>query len=940
MPFAHLHVHTMYSILDGVSSPEELIKVAKAKGMPSIAITDHGTMSGIVQFYDTCRAMDIHPVLGCELYVTGDRLIKDKEKKADVSHLTVLAKTNEGLSNLLKIASLAELEGFYYKPRADLSLIADNREGLILLSGCLKGELASYVYAGDKEKAITCLERHKDLFGDNFYIEIQPNGLEEQVLYNKRVAGLAKKAGISLVATNDVHYANPDDWLLQDAMLAIQFGKTLDDDKRMKFSWQEFYLADEEEMAEMFRQNHPDLKEAVWQEAMDNAVQLSESCKVDLEKNRGELPKVNIATEEEMDEQELLIELCYRGWHERGFKEIPQDYIDRLAYEIDIICEHGFTDYFLVIYDVVQFAKANGIAYGPGRGSAAGSLVAYALGITHIDPMRHDLMFERFINPDRNELPDIDMDFERDKRQEIKDYLSEKYGKDNVASIRVNSAFRMKNAFRDTCRIMGVEAKEVNRLSKLFADYSEDDHIENYINQEAFQKALSEVDDVNIEKIASGLVGKVRQRGQHAAGLIVSRDSLFGNVPLEIVNNQVTSAWDKYVLPRMGYLKLDILGSRTIQILEQTRQLVENRTGEVIDWNKVPLDDEATIKEFAEGNTVGVFQFQGEGITNLCRDMKPETFEDIVAINALFRPGPLRSGYTKKYVQRKRGRDKIPSMHESMEKITHNTYGLMIYQEQAMQMVHDIAGFTMSEADGVRKAMSSKVGMEKYESKFLEGASKSIGESNAEKFWFALQQFGSYMFNKAHSTAYSYVAYYTMWAKVHYPIEFLCASLSSAPDEDKIKSYIMECKRLGVKVLRPDINASQADFSIDGENIRAGLSLVKGVGDRTIEAILKGRGKGFKSFRGFVEKVHGQFAKKNTIKALIDGGAFLRMYPNQDVMAEQYEAVLDIIKGQKQQQKKHKGQKSLFDPEQMSQMPDMISIRISDLEEGWKKKEE
>jgi len=931
-PFVQLHVHSMFSLLDGVSTPKELTQTASVKGMSALAITDHGTMSGVVEFYDACKNAGIHPVIGCELYVTGDRLVKNKEKKADVSHLTVLAKTNKGLSNLLVVASKADLEGFYYKPRADLSLISNYKKDLIILSGCLKGELASHVLNKSKDAAVTYLERCRDLFGDNFFVEIQPNGIEEQILYNKRVAGLAKRLDIPMVATNDVHYAGTDDWLLQDAMLTIQSGKLLSDEKRMRFSWREFFLADASEMSQMFDLYHPDLKPDIWQGAMNNTASIADMCHIDLEKRKGKLPKIKRPTG--MGEEEFLVKLCHEGWHERGLTEISPSYIERLSDEISIICSHGFADYFFVIHDVINFAKSKGIAYGPGRGSAAGSLVAYALGITHVDPLKHDLMFERFINPDRFELPDIDMDFQEDRRQEVKDYLAEKYGADNVASIRVNSSFRIKNAFKDTCRIMGVAPQEANKLTKLFSDYVVDENIEDYLNQDVFKQALAEVGSKDIEKIASGLVGKVRQRGQHAAGVIVARDTLFGSVPLEIVNEQVTSAWDKYSLSRMGYLKLDLLGSRTIKILEHVRQMVKKRTGEVIEWDKLMLDDSKVVKEFALGHTAGIFQFWGPGITRLCQEMRPETFDDIVAINALHRPGPLHSGYTQKYVERKRGREEIPPMNDEMWKITKNTYGLMIYQEQAIRMVHAIAGFTLAEADGVRKAMSSKVGMEKHEKKFIEGATKTVGINEAEEFWKALLQFGAYMFNKAHSTAYSYVAYYTMWAKVYHPLEFMCASLASAPDADRMRDYVYECKRLGIKVVRPNINKSEAAFAIEGESIRAGLSIVKGIGEKTIDAIIKARGKGFKDFIDFVEKVHGQTVKKDAIKSLIKGGAFSQMYPNQEKMLEQFEAVLEIIK--KSKKKQSKGQMILFSGQQLDRMTEMSYTKVRDLEEGWR----
>lgn len=930
MSFVHLHVHTHYSLLDGLARPGELAKEAAAHGMEALAITDHGTMAGVVDHYKACHAAGIKPIIGCELYLTGDRLVKDKKKRADASHLTVLATDIEGYQNLLTVASLASLEGFYYRPRADLELLAEHRKGLIILSGCLAGELPRLALGGNPLPAEGLVKGYLDLFGENYYIEIQPNGLPEQVAFNLEAQRLAEDFGIKLVATNDVHYVRQEDSQLQDAMLAVQSGKALNDERRMRFDWDRFYLASEEGMEEMFADLHPKMREEAWREAMGNTTLLADKCDVDIMSLSASPPSLGVPEGYDGD-ADYLVALCADGWKRRGGGPLPGGYAERLQLEIVTICSHGFAGYFFIIEDLMRFARESGIACGPGRGSAAGSLVAYLLGITNVNPIQHDLMFERFINPGRSALPDIDMDFQDDRRHEIKEYLAKKYGEDNVASIRVNHGFKAKNSFRDTCRIMGIAPVETNYVAKLLDDDAED--LDASFDQSPDLMAL-DYKHPGLRKIATSLEGRIRHRGLHAAGVIISANSLIGHVPMELIksadgNEQIASAWDKYALEAMGYLKLDVLGSKTIRALEDTRQLVKENTGEDIDWGKIDIEDRAVLAEFAVGNTEAVFQFMGSGIRQLSVDMKPSRFEDIVAINALFRPGPLRSGQKVDYVARKLGQAEVPDMHPIMAEITKDTYGVLVYQEQAMQLVNRVGGLTMEEADEIRGIMAKSKGakaLAKWEGKFMAGAADNVGETEGRRLWIALLEFGSYLFNKSHATAYSYVAYYAMWSKVYHPLEFMTASLNTVRDDEiKIKRYIQEAKRLGIKVLPPHINKSNGLFGVEGGAIRAGLSVIKGVGLKAIEEIITGRGRGFDGFDDFVVRVHGSRVKKDVVKALIRDGAFKSMYPNTDAMLSGFEDAIKIVKNAKK-----------IDKDQMVFEEIGVGHAYEELEEGWK----
>lgn len=905
MSFVHLHVHSHFSILDGFATPQEAASAAKGMGMEALAITDHGTMGGIVEHHFACKAVGIKPVIGCEIYITGDRFVQDKVRRADAGHLTLLAKDGEGYSNLLRISSLAELEGFYYKPRADMALVAENRAGIIVLSGCIKSELASLILGGDRDGAKSLVSRYRDLFGDDYYIEIQPNGLEEQLLYNRRALALASETNVAVVATNDVHYVTQEDSKAQDALLAIQSGKgkTLESQDRLKFGWDKFHLASEDQMVEMFGRYHPALDTLDVTTAIHNTGRIASRCDVDIEALPGTPPAPEIPGEYS-GEADYLVALCSEGWKRRGGGPLPDGYMERLKYELETICNHGFAGYFFVIDDLMRYAREKGIACGPGRGSAAGSLAAYVLGITNVNPMEHGLMFERFINPDRFTPPDIDMDFQDDRRQEIKDYLSDKYGIDNVASIRVNSGFKAKNALRDTCRVMGVSPQEANEMAKFVDDDANRDLLDSF----KVSPELVALDSRHpgLKNLSTGLQGRIRHRGMHASGIIVSAESLLGRVPLEKMRaaktgiEQVTSAWDGGSLEKMGHLKIDALGSITVRVLEHTRQLVKERHGAEIDWGSLSLEEPAVLEQFAKGNTECVFQFMGRGITNLSVELGPSCFEDIVAINALIRPGPSR--YSKDYVARKQGRVPVPDVHPVFDDITKHTFGFMIYQEQAMQLVNRLAGFSLAEADEVRSAMAKKKDKEmaKWEEKFLDGAGQTLGEAEAMRLWEILKEFSSYLFNKAHSTAYSYVGYYTMWCKVHYPLEFLTSMLNSVDEDEKVHRFIVEARRLGIRVLPPNINKSAVGFSVDGASIRAGLSNIKGVGEKAVAEILKERGRGFEGFQDFVLKTHGRCVKKDVIKALVGAGAFQTVYPRMDVMLNEFEYVLEQIKKDKQ----------------------------------------
>lgn len=871
--FVHLHVHTEYSLLDGASRIKDLVTAAKEAGMEALAITDHGNMYGAVTFYQECKKQGIKPIIGCEVYLApGDRRDRVDVKGIRYHHLILLAENETGYRNLSKLVSLGNIEGYYYKPRIDKEILRQYHEGLICLSACIIGEIPRAVISGDLEKAGELTREYLDIFGrENLFLEIQNHGLEEERKAREGLLYLAEKYGLGLVATNDIHYVRRQDASYHDILLCIQTGATINEPGRMKFSSDDFYLKTVAEMEKLFP---PD----TYKDALTNSRRIADRCQVDFVFGKHYLPEFPLP--EGLTGQQYLRQLCEERITRR-YDPVTKEVRERLEYELDIIHRMGFDSYFLIVWDFINYARERGIAVGPGRGSAAGSIVAYALGITDIDPLRYALLFERFLNPERISMPDIDVDFCYLRRGEVIDYVKERYGEDHVAQIITFGTMLARGAVRDVGRALDLPYGDVDRIAKLIPTEL-GMTLDRAMKESAEFRQLYETsaEAKRVVDYARAVEGLPRHSSTHAAGVVIAGRPLTDYLPVQLSDGTLVTQYDKDLVERLGLLKMDFLGLRTLTVIADALENIYHSRGERIDIGKIPLEDELTGKMLCDGQTSAVFQMESAGMTQLVKDLAPRSFEDLIPLVALYRPGPLGSGMVKDFIDGRHGRKKAEYPHPLLEPILKETFGVILYQEQVMQIVQVLAGFSLGQADLLRRAMGHKEPelLLKQKEAFLAGArARNVDEKTAEHIFELLTHFADYGFNKSHSAAYALVAWQTAWLKAHYPAEFMAAMLTSVVDSsDKVGVYIEQCRRMGIPILPPDINASSASFSVDGKAIRFGLSAVKNVGDGAIAEIKNREAAGgpYTSLEDFCSRADMRAVNKRVIESLIKCGAF------------------------------------------------------------------
>ncbi|MBO6232670.1 MAG: DNA polymerase III subunit alpha [Clostridia bacterium] len=935
--FVHLHIHSEFSLLDGANRIKDIPKRAKELGMDSIAITDHGVMYGVIDFYNACKEEGIKPIIGCEVYV-APRSRFDKEPGIDnkYNHLILLAKNNQGYKNLSKLVSLSFVEGYYYKPRIDLEILEKYHEGLICLSACLAGSLNQALLNGNMEKAEEIALWHKRVFGDDYYIEIQNNGLQEQVLANQKLIQLARKLDLPLVATNDAHYLKKEDAYNHEVLLCIQTGKRMSDEDRMKFETDELYIKSPEEMSEYF---------SAFPDAIENTVKIAEQCNVEFEFGHTILPNYDVPEEFETH-YDYFKKLCDDGIRKRYGENPSKEILDRAEYELSIIQKMGFVDYFLIVWDYIHFAKENGISVGPGRGSGAGSIIAYAIEITDIDPIRYGLMFERFLNPERISMPDFDVDFADVNRQDVIDYVSKKYGKDHVSQIITFGTMAAKMVIRDVSRVLDVPYAEADALAKMIPNelhITIKKAIEQ--NKELNQLYNSDEQTKKILDIAMSLEGMPRQASTHACGVVITKDPVDTYVPLYVRDGQIATQFIMTTLEKLGLLKMDFLGLRTLTVIQETMRMVkENQAIEVIfDEN---MSDPKVYKLWQEGRTMGIFQFESQGMTNFMKELKPDCLEDIIAGVSLYRPGPMDQ--IPRYIKGKMNPGHNEYTHPSLEPILNVTYGCMVYQEQVMQIVRDLAGYSLGRADLVRRAMGKKKldVMAKEREIFINGqvdeqgnivvpgcVRNGIDEVSANKIFDEMAEFAKYAFNKSHAACYAVVAYRTAYLKAYYPTEFMAAMLNSyLGNLDKVPQYIDECKALGIKILAPDINKSMENFTGKNNEIRFGLGSIKNVGTEPVKQIVEERKQHgvFKSFTDFCERISDKQVNKKCIESLIKAGAFDEFEQTRSTLLASFENIVDVI--QSGNKKGFSGQVSMFDLGSNDEQEEMKEIKYNFVE--------
>ncbi|MEE9591411.1 MAG: DNA polymerase III subunit alpha [Thermodesulfobacteriota bacterium] len=940
--FVHLHLHTKYSLLDGAIRHEDLFKLAKEYKMPAVAMTDHGNMFGAVEFYINAIKYGIKPIIGCEIYVApGSRFEKTPISKggATVSsyHLILLVKNIKGYRNLCRLVTSGYLEGFYYKPRIDKELLRQYNEGLIALSACMHGEIANLLNIGEKKKAVETASEYKDIFQERrFFLELQDNGVEGQREINKGLLEISRKLDIPVIATNDCHYLRREEAKAHDVLVCIQTGKTVNDKDRLKFSTDEFYMKSPQEMEKLFKEIP---------EAITNTIEVAERCNLEMELGTPQLPEFLPPNGEDID---TYFESQARGGLEKRLEKIaPKDtdkwhYMERLEKELKVIKKMGFSGYFLIVADLISQARRKGIPVGPGRGSAAGSLVAYSLGITNIDPIRDNLMFERFLNPDRISLPDIDIDFCYEGREDVIKYVSEKYGKDNVTQIITFGQMKAKAVIRDVGRALDMPYGEVDKIAKMIPQVQKIT-IEESIRQEPGLKDLINKDNriKELIEVAKSLEGLTRHASTHAAGIVISNRPLVEYLPLYKGQKDevVTTQYAMKDVERIGLVKFDFLGLKTLTVIDKTVKLIKMTKGIDLDIDDIPFDDIETYKMIGKSNTNGVFQLESSGIKDLLRKLKPKTFDDLMAAVALYRPGPLQSGMVDDFIKRKHGKISIKYELPVLKEILQNTYGVIVYQEQVMEIAKVLASYTPGDADILRKAMGKKLPEEMLEQRerFLTGAKKNrIPEKVAEKMFDIMAKFAGYGFNKSHSAAYALIAYQTAYLKAHHPIEFMTALLTSdMGDTNKVIKYIGECRDMGIEVLPPDVNESDRDFSIVENKIRFGLAAVKNVGSMAIEEILDSRKKGkFDSFIEFLGRIDSRKVNKKVIESLIKCGAFDLTGAKRSQLLSCMDKAIEIAQGI--QRDRQQGQITIFDT--MSDVKGIPTLKLPDIEE-WPEKE-
>ncbi|MBI5145195.1 MAG: DNA polymerase III subunit alpha [Candidatus Omnitrophica bacterium] len=925
--FIHLHLHTQYSLLDGACRLPELLALANQYKMASLAITDHGNLFGAIDFYLEAQHAGIKPIIGCEVYLApASRLDKTSSGIDEASyHFILLAKDETGYQNLMKLVSIGYLEGFYYRPRIDKEVLSKYSKGLIGLTACLKGEIPVLLKEKRFNDALKVADDFLNILGkENFYLEIQENLIPEQKIVNDGLIRISKELKIPLVATNDVHYLTKDKARSHEALLCIQTQTTLDDPNRLRFQTDEFYFKSPQEMQELFKETP---------EAVTNTLEIAQRCNLELDFSAIHLPRYDPPAGK--TKEEFLKELCIQGLKKRFPEETPIIQ-ERLEHELKIIKDMGFLSYFLIVWDFIHYAKSQGISVGPGRGSAAGSLVSYLLGITDIDPLKYGLLFERFLNPERLGLPDIDIDFCYERRQEVIDYVTRKYGQENVAQIITFGTMQARAVVRDVGRVMGISYADVDRIAKMIPpdpSITLKDALENESELSALYKNDPQI--TRLVDTALSLEGLNRHASIHAAGVVIADKPLDNYMPLfKSADDQVTTGYSMGILEKIGLLKVDFLGLRTLTVIDQTLNLIKETESKDIDIENIPLDDPQTYKLLCSAQTIGVFQVESSGMRDLLRKLEPGRFEDLIALLALYRPGPIGSGMLDDFMQRKHNRVPIKYDHKRLEPILKPTYGIMVYQEQIMQIASSLAGFSLAQADLLRRAMSKKIPevMERQRKNFVFGCIKNdISESVANKIFDQIEYFSGYGFNRSHSAAYAMISYRTAYLKANYPVEFMSALLTSERDNtDKIVEYVNEATHMGIKVLPPDINESEALFKVvDKDTIRFGLLAVKNVGRGAVESIIQARSKkrlaplekvnsskensltGFISLEDLCQRIDSRLVNRKVLESLIKCGALDSFLMPRAQMVANLQNILEAAS--RTQREKAKGQLSFFE---------------------------
>ncbi len=932
--FVHLHLHSQFSLLDGANRLDDVIRAAVEAGMPALALTDHGNMFGAIEFYNKARAAGIKPIVGMEAYMAQGSRLDRAPGRGSSNHLVLLARNETGYRNLLKLTSSSFLEGFYYKPRIDKELLRQHSEGLIGLSACLKGEINELIVATREREAEATAREFLEIFGEgNFYLEMQDHGIPEQRLANEVLRRISQRTGIPLVVSNDCHYLRKDDAFAHDVLLCIGTQKALSDTDRLRYASENFYLKSVEEMHQLFPHDP---------QALENTLAIAEQCNLVIPTGSFHLPEFPVPAgytfqsyfEKVAREglEERLVELRRR--RAQGLvRHEDEPYRQRLEYEIQVIEKMGFPGYFLVVWDFIRHAREHDIPVGPGRGSAAGSVVAYALRITDIDPLQYDLLFERFLNPDRISMPDIDIDFCMRRRGEVIHYVGEKYGRDRVAQIITFGTLAAKAVIRDVGRVMGVPYAKVDRIAKLIPDMTKS--LAAVAKEEPLASEIAKDPEVKqIVEVGSRLEGLTRHASVHAAGVVITPRPLDDLVPLYKVTKgdeeQVMTQWDMNVIESLGLLKMDFLGLRTLTVIDDAVKILRHQ-GIDLDLEEIPLDDPETFRIFSEGRTSGIFQFESRGMTDLLRRFKPSRFDELAALNALYRPGAMT--LVDEYIQRKQGK-KFTYLAPEMQPILEETYGIIVYQEQVMLIGVAVAGFTMAEADTLRKAMGKKKAdvMAKMKEKFVDGAAgRGMPRQKAAELWDKIEPFAGYGFNKSHSVAYANLAYKTAYLKAHYPVAFMAAMLNSElSSSDAIAKYIGECHNMGIELLPPEVNESGYMFTVVGDKIRYGLGAIKGVGESAIESVLAARrsvGR-FRSLAHLATEVDLRLVNRKVFECLVKAGAFDSLGIPRTPLWHSLDGLLDFA--QRRRREREEGQSSLFGMlaggESMEPMPD-LSVR-------------
>ncbi len=916
--FAHLHLHSHFSLLDGANKIDAVVQRAAELGMPAIALTDHGNLFGAVQFHDAGYKHGVKPIIGCEVYVAREGRKLKQGRSAQSNHLVLLAKNEKGYQNLVRLVSLGYLEGFYYRPRIDRELLEQYSDGLIALSACLQGSVAWNLmqerYAEAREQAGMLSE----IFGkDNFFLEVQDHGLEEQKKVNAGILQLSKELSLPLVASNDCHYLSPEDSFPHDVLLCIQTGKTVQDENRLSYRSDQFFFKTEEEMAGLFG-HMPD--------ALSNTLRIAECCEFKLKEGESVFPDFEVPSGYSADSYfEKVVRAGFedrlpqlKKKEEQGkLRHSLEEYMPRLEQELEMIQQMSFSAYFLIVWDFIRHAREQGIPVGPGRGSVAGSLVSYAMRITDVDPLHYDLLFERFLNPERVNPPDIDIDFCMHRRNEVIDYVTDKYGRDNVSQIITFGTMAARGAIRDVGRGLNIPYGEVDRLARLVPSVP-DATLEKSLQSVKELRELSESDPryEQLIQVAQRLEGLARHASTHAAGVVIAPRPLIELIPLYKSNkDEITTQYSMSDLERLGLLKMDFLALTTLTVIEQTLSQIEGQQ-EALELSEIDLQDEKTFELFCDGKTTGIFQFESQGMREILRRLQPSRFEDLIALNALYRPGPIQGGMIDDFIDRRHGKVEIQYELPQLEDILQETYGVIVYQEQVMQIASKLGGFSLGEADLLRRAMGKKKKsvMQAQKKKFLEGSKeRDIDKRKAEKIFELMEQFAGYGFNKSHSAAYALLAYQTAYLKVHHPVQFLAALLTSeTSNTDKIVQYLNECREMGIRVLPPDINSGDLHFSARGEDIQFGLAAIRNVGESAIGAILGCRAEAglFTSFDGFCDRVDLRTVNRRVLEALIKAGTFDSMGSSRRALTEGLDRAID--QGQKAQRDRLSGQKGLF----------------------------